>query len=224
MSVNPTPAMQHWLTDPMSYAVQQEVDRHDQALWTHGELAMFVLLWTIFDYEAGLVAHCSTCYVAYGRSAEAYGQPAKRDCPDCYGTTFEGGYKAKIVRPAIWTDQSEEALTIGPRGQSLADAESVQSTADFKPMNGDYVFRADGTRWEIREVTSGTLHTGFEFTSATSQSVGFAMGRVVREDESSVAYLIPPDPVTLRAILTTPMGTRYPPDTTAVDEIRGPLK
>jgi hypothetical protein len=224
MSLNPTPAMQHWLTDPMSYAIQQEIDKHDQALWTHGELCMFALMWTIFDFEAGLVGRCPTCFLAYGRTAEAYGQPAKQNCPDCYSTTFEGGYKAKIVRPAIWTHTAEDAVVTDRHGQSLSNTQSVQSTADFKPATDDYVFRADGSRWQIRDVGGAVLQTGFEFSSSTSQAVGFAMGRVVREDESSVAYLIPPDPVTLRAILSTPVGTRYPPDTSAVDEIRGPLK
>ena len=56
----------HHLPDPQAYAIDQERARHDSALYSFGEYAMFVLMWNIIDHEAGLVDRCPTCYEAYG--------------------------------------------------------------------------------------------------------------------------------------------------------------
>src|SRR5258708_66990 len=99
------------LPDPRSYAVEQERMRHNQALYAYGEYAMFALMWTIRDLEHGRVQRCSRCFEDVGlndRIADTYKQANLRLCPVCFGTSFEGGYRALIIRPSLW-DFSEDA-------------------------------------------------------------------------------------------------------------------
>lgn len=210
-----------WLRDPQGYAVQQERYRHDQALNTYGEYAMFVLRWTIRDHKAGLVERCSECYLAHGKIAETYEQPSRRDCPSCYGTTFEGGIRAKIIRTSLW-DANEEDYQDARRGESILQTASVQSTSDFRMRTGDYIFRADGSRWQMRTVSTNALRTGFLEPEHRTE-VGYNYGLVQREDEDTVAYLIPPATADLIDILDV-SSLRTPPDFSAHEEINGSLE
>jgi len=209
-----------WLQDPQQYAVEQERFRHDQALNTYGEYAMFVLMWDMDDLNAGRVDRCPTCYVAYGKIAETYKQSPKRECPDCYGTTFEGGYKAKIVRTSLW-DANEEDEQDARRGVTVVQTASIQSTSDFRLRTGDFIFRADGSRWQMRQVAATALRTG-HWSPERRTEVGYNYGLVQREDESTVAYSIPPATEELMTILDV-SHLRTPPDFSAVEDIRGPL-
>lgn len=213
-------AYPQWLPDPQGYEVEQERYRHDQAMNLYGEYAIFVLLWRIWDHEAGLVDRCPECFTAYGKIAEVYKQPAKRECVSCFGTTFEGGIKAKIVRTSLW-DVTEEDEHTGQRGEEKAQSAAVQSTSDFRLRHGDYVFRADGTRWKMRTVSTNRVRSGFQMPEGRAE-IGFNYGQVQREDESSVAFLIPPSTDELIDIADR-FGVRYPPDFTAYEEINGPL-
>jgi hypothetical protein len=215
---NPYP---QWLPDPQYYAVEQERYRHDQAINTFGEYAMFVLLWDLDDLDAGRVQRCRTCYTAYGKIADVYGQAAQERCPDCYGTTFEGGYKAKIVRQSLWVP-SEEEKRMGSRGEDTIQNATIQTPSNFLLRTGDYVFRADGTRWRVRTMTTANVLTGFWESDDTRTATGYEYANVNREDESSVAYIIPPDTDTLINVLDV-KGTRYPVDFSAIEEIHGPL-
>ena len=210
-----------WLRDPQGYAIQQERYRHDQALNTYGEYAMFVLRWTIRDYKAGLVERCSECFLARGKIAETYQQPARKDCPSCFGTTFEGGIRAKITRQSLW-DANEEDYQDARRGESILQTASVQSTSDFRMRTGDYIFRADGSRWQMRTVSTNALRTGFLEPEHRTE-VGYNYGLVQREDEDTVAYLIPPATADLIDILDVSYA-RTPPDFSAFEEIHGPLE
>lgn len=218
----PHPVQPYHLPDPHRYAVEQERKRHNDALYRFGEWAMFVLLWRIRDHRDGLVGRCPTCYLGAGEVAEAYGQSTNRNCPDCFGTTFEGGYKARIVRPSIWEDTGE-AHVEGRRGEVVTDtATSIEAPADFLLRTGDYIFRADGTRWQMATMSKTDLAVGFETRGDRRSAIAFNFGRANLEDPSSVAYLIPPDEATLTATLDVPMS-RFPLDFTAVEVIRGPL-
>jgi hypothetical protein len=212
----------HWLPDPQNYAVEQERQRHLDALFSFGEFAVIVLMWRIQDFEEGLVRRCPTCYLAEGKIAEAYGQGARRKCPDCFGSTFEGGYRARIIRPSMWdhdvTDQHE-----APRGDTFVDAARMQTTGDFSMNTDDYAFRADGTRWQLRVSDWDLLRTGFQMPSVTSTMLGWNTTTASLEDASSVAYLIPPTPADLAALLVVSNGLRFPPDFSADEDIRGPL-
>lgn len=226
MTLDPfDPSLQpYWLPDTQPWAVQQERMRHNQAMFSWGEYAMFVLLWDVDDFEAGLIGRCSVCYLPYGKVSETFNQPAKRKCLNCFGTTFEGGYKAKVVRPSMW-DVAPDINRLTPHGEVLIETLRVQSTSDFRMRRGDYILRGDGTRWQVRDIAAAdTLETGFGPSNDENALVAYNYRNASREDESSVVYLIPPIAVTeLRNILHIAAGSRFPADFSAVDEIRGGL-
>lgn len=207
------------------HAVATERQRNLQALYQIGEWCFFALMWHLEDFQASLVGRCTLCYVG-DPSADAYGQPSRNDCPDCYGTTFEGGYKALIIRPAIFgdTDESESRTNRGvARGGDIA----CESTPDFRVRSGDYVFRSSGERYYLRVPDRITGRTGFGPPYQSSTAIGYNHAQASDEDPSSPAYLIPPSAANLAAILTAPLApaafTGVPPDLAAFEVIRAPL-
>ena len=197
------------------WAVKQENYRHDQALYSIGEYAMFILMWTVEDFENGLVSRCQRCGFRGdeidSRTAKVYVQPSKNKCPECFGTTFSGGVRAKIVRPAIFTDSDDEEKR-GNKGVTHPQNVSIESTNDFRFRAGDYVFRIDGTRWQLTGPTRVTLRTGFEHPTQTNNSIAYVRAMGSLEDQTSVAYMIPPNNDQLAGILASP--ARYPYPTT----------
>lgn len=211
------------LPDRQQYAINQEQQRHTQALYQFGEHAMFVLLWNREDFDAGLVGACLRCVVPRGLVADVYQQVAESKCPECFATGYEGGYKAKIVRPSLW-DYTEDSFETHARGDIKTQSASVQSTWDFKLRNGDYIFRGDLTRWQMRTHATNHLRTGFTpVDQHGSDALGYNYGTVSREDEDSVAYKIPPSNESLAALLDVEHA-HYPLNFAAVEEIRAPLR
>lgn len=208
-----------WHPDYEGWAVEQVQARHNGALWRLGEYSMFVLLWRIEDFEAGLVGRCPECVGSMGDIGEVYHQSALTRCPTCYGTTFEGGFKARIVRPALW-DFSETTNRVESHGEVEKANAAVQSTNDFAMRTGDYIIRADGTRWRVQSLSTNHLHTGFGFPGRAETVVGFNYGTVILQDEASNAYSVqlPADPSFLD--VRNPRSTQ---DFGRFEEIRGPI-
>ncbi len=208
--------------DPQDWAVNQVRQRHIDALFMWGEYDIFVLLWRAEDFEAGLVERCPVCWNedgADGRIAEAFRQPIRRDCINCLGTTFDGGYKAKIVRPALW-QLSAEANREGERGEVVTRTAQVESTDDFAMRVGDYIIRADNTRWQVQNYSPFYLSTGFQTMTRARNIIGMNMGQVTEEDPSSVAFLIPP--IGNAAIdLLDISKVRFPREFTEIEVYRG---
>lgn len=209
------------LRQPEPWAEEAVARSHQEALYGLGEYAMFVLLWNAFDADAGRVGRCGVCFVAYGKVAEAYGQSANNDCPSCYGTTYEGGYRARIIRPAIWQDRQTDQPKRTRRGSVETDVMSVETTSDFVMHTGDLVFRADGTRYKVTTPNSVELRTGFQATDRNDTTVGLNIAQARLEDRATVTYDIPPDEATLRAALST--AGRFPSALSPFEDVRGPL-
>lgn len=210
----------YYVRETQPWAVEQENLRHDQALYTVGEYVMFVLMWHNFDFEAGLVQRCPRCYVAAGKIAEVYKQPSKNRCLDCFGTTYQGGFKAKIIRPAIFTDTNEEEAT-DRRGVIHPQNVSIESTSDFRIRRGDFAFRADGTRWWLRGAEVVRLRSGFGYPSQANSGLNINISQASLEDDDTVAYEIPPTGPELTALLG--LAVRQPADFAAHEVIRAPL-
>lgn len=210
----------YWLPDLQNYAVEQERQRHTDSIYHYGEYAVIALMWKTEDFAAGLVDRCPTCYTAYGKVADAYGQPSKRRCPDCFGTTFEGGFKARIVRPTMW---NIEATQYGDErsGSTETTRATIQATPDFKFRTGDYVIRANGTRWQVAMLSNELLVTGFGTGTDERMSIGYNVAQATEENNSSVAYDILPDTDTANTILQP--VSNHPVDFSAWEIIRGPL-
>lgn len=207
-----------WHRDPQEHALEVQRANHDQALAIFGEYAMFSLMWNLEDHLKGLVERCSVCWKVNEKRAAAYGQSSQEDCPNCFGTTFEGGYKARIVRLSLW-DHNEKDREESKRGEVQRQTATVQSTHDFRLRSDDYVFRADGSRWRVQQIQSNHLRHGFQMTSNSRTPVAFTYSQVIREDESMVAYQIPPAPEDsdIWDIINQP----YPADFSEIEDIRG---
>lgn len=208
------------------WEIGNERQRHQQALYLAGEPTLFVLLWKVEDFEAGYVQRCARCFSdpnsVNGRLAAVYEQPITFTCPQCYGTTFQGGVRARIIRPAIFTDTDEDERK-SPRGAVHPESLTVETTNDFRSRTGDYVFRKNGSRWQLGTPRRIMVRTGYEHPNQTDTSIGYAQIPASREDEASVAYLIDPSPSDLSTQLaasTSIAPAAYP---TPYDQVNGPL-
>lgn len=214
----------YYIRQVQDWAVQQERLRHTEALYFFGEHALFALMWHVQDLNAGLVGRCARCYGAGGSKqrqvSEVYQQPTQNRCPVCYGTTFEGGYKALIVRPTIFSD-TDESEQLQSRGMVHPSDLDVESTTDFRIRSGDYVFRADGTRFQLRVPQRVTLRTGYAHPHQSTTAIGYNHARASLEDPESVAYLLPPPSETLASLLA--LAGKTPQDLSPYEVIRSPL-
>lgn len=220
----------YWLPDEQPWAREQARQHHDEATYRLGEYTMFVMLWRVEDFEAGLVGRCPTCYLAYGEIAEAYGQSSNEDCPTCYGTTFAYdtgagthiGYRARVVRPAIWVPNVKRNSQ-GRRGEEESNTTAIQTTADFQLRTGDVAIRADNSRWKMRTPTTNFLRTGFAPSTPDRTNLGFHYAQFDLEDEATVTYDIPPtDPALIRDRLDVPVPD-WTKDFSDIEEAPGPL-
>lgn len=225
-SVDEPSVQPYYVRDIQPWAIEQERMHHNQAVWTVGEYAMFVLMWHLEDFEAGLVRRCPKCYGTTANDsvkkkiAETYNQPEEHRCPVCFGTTFEGGFKAQIVRPAIFSDADEDEQKQA-RGVTNPQDLSVESTTDFRVRSGDYVFRATGDRYQLRVPNRVTLRTGFAVPHQSEAAIGYNHARANQESETSVAYIIPPSTASLEQLLIR--GARVPEDFSSIEIVRAPL-
>lgn len=214
----------YYVRDTQPWAVQQERMRHEQALWALGELSAFALMWTVEDHERGLVQRCHRCY-ASGNSTEdkvaaIYNQPTQNKCPVCYGTTFEGGFRAIIVRPTIW-DDTDPKQQWQAKGVVQTESVNIQSTYDFRVRDGDYAFRASGERFYLRTPQRTQLRTGFDTPQQATENISYNLARATREAETSVAYLLPPSGRRMEEILERTV--RIPGSFKSVEIVRVPL-
>lgn len=206
-------AQPYYIRQTQDWAIAQERQRHIQAIYQVGEPALFVMMWKVEDFEAALVSPCPRCRSTDdsldARIAAVYQQPQTARCPFCFGTTFEGGIRAKIVRPAIFTDADEDERK-NARGVTHGENLMVESTNDFRTRTGDYVFRRDGSRWQLGHPQRVMLRTGYSHPSQSADSLGYARIPAAREDASSVAFEIPPSREELSGILTEPLHFPVP--------------
>lgn len=210
----------YYVRETQSWAIEQERRRHNQALWYFGEPTMFALMWHLEDFQANLVERCPTCFESQGQIAEVYGQASDAKCPDCFGTTFEGGFKALIVRPSIFSD-SDEGETRHSRGVVHPNDLTIESTPDFRVRTGDYAFRLNGDRFYLRVPQRVTLRTGYAYPGQTDAAIGYNHANAAQEDPDSVAYKIPPANDELAGILGHVF--RVPRDWGTFEVIRAPL-
>lgn len=221
-----TPPNQLYVRDRQNWAVDQMRYRHDQALYRLGEYSIFYLMWSLLDLEAGLVTRCATCYGTPGTIQNAvatvYQQPKINKCPDCFGTTFEGGYRARIVRPSMWAD-NDESEKLDKRGVVHPESVGVETTWDFRMREGDYIIRADGSRWRLpASPRRTTLRTGYDHPDQKHNSITYAQIQARFEEPGTVAYLLTPtDKVTIHTVLTQRSYT--PQSFPAIELIRAPL-
>lgn len=175
---------------PQNWASRLLGSSHEEALFAYGEYGIFTLMWRPEDYANGLVDHCPVCFEGTkGRQAAAWQQPTKRECPNCFGTTFEGGYRAQIVRPMLMSDRQTVVADMR-EGTTETDTMQFETTSDFTFTLGDYVIRADNTRYQCDTKPEIVVRTGFDDPQSHESLNSAATAHL--EAKTSVAYLIPP--------------------------------
>jgi hypothetical protein len=218
------PARRLYVRERQDFATENERIRQNQAIYMYGEYVMFILMWHIQDLEAGRITRCSRCYgdgtTLEDRVANVYNQPTQQKCPTCFGTTFEGGYKARIIRPAIITDSDKDDANQA-RGVTHSMSLDVESISDFRIRSGDYMFRSNGDRFYLRTPARVTLRTGFYSPRQSNDSIDYNLARAGLEDRKAVAYDIPPPASSVETILSE--VERCPTDFTAYEEIKADL-
>jgi hypothetical protein len=228
-AVTPAPApaqpRQHYLRERQGWAADQERFRHNGALYYIGEWIMFFLMWHELDFERGLVPRCSRCWAGAAgskghRVAEVYRQPIQNECPVCFGTTFEGGYRARIIRPAIVADV-EETERSDKRGSVHPGNVTFETTYDFRCRPGDFAVRSDGSRWRVQGADRLQVRTGFEHPSQADTAVAYKLPAAL-EESTSVAYKLPPTSLA-DVHLALLRQVRFPADFSDVEDIRGQL-
>lgn len=204
--------------------MRTELIRNSQVIYTYGEYAIIVLLWHEPDFAAGLIGRCPECFVAGGEIAEAYGSETHQKCTTCYGTGFGPGPRAKIIRPILWFSGDDDSIVQqSPHGAYINSTAQMQTTADYRIRNNDYVIRADNSRWRTSTANLDQTKTGFQFQTWPRQMIGTLFAGMVREDQSSVAYIIPPtDSEDITELLDVPFP-RQPLDYSTFEVINGPL-
>lgn len=212
--------MPYYIRETQPWAIEQERRRHNEALWYVGENTMFVLMWHLEDFQNNLVKRCLTCYQSQGMISQVYQQTDQYKCPDCFGTTFDGGFKAIIVRPAIFSD-TDEGETKHSRGVVHPNDLSIDSTPDFRVRTGDYCFRQNGDRFFLRVPERITLRTGFGDPDQGRTAIAYNHANAAVEDPSNVSYMIPPATDEVTAILS--QRSRIPRPWTSFEIIRAPL-
>jgi hypothetical protein len=212
----------YWLADGQPWAVDHLTRSHNDALYRIGEYVIFFLLWQPEDFTHGLVERCSECFIPFGEQAEVFQQPSRANCPTCLGTTFEGGWRARIIRPII-LDFTEEQDVTGQRGQYQTSTASIETTNDFRGRVGDFFVRADGTRWTMKEVRSEYIESGFQASTPQRSVHGFSYPNCAFEEHTSPIYLADPrDPAELVTLLDK-RHWHYPPDFSSFDIARADL-
>ena len=177
------------LQNPHDYAIEQEKLRHNDALTWLGEMTAWICLWSVRDFQKGLVERCSVCYLPLGAIADTYKQVPSQSCPNCYGTTFEGGVRAIVYRPGLW-DQVRAKEEVEKRGLAVRQTARVNIPSDLEMRDNDFAVRADGTRWKIEQPVNQGIVTGFASVSDWKRTVGtYCESQLL--DQTSIAYLIP---------------------------------
>lgn len=208
-----------------NWAVGQERYRHNGGLYQVGEWAVLFLLWKDIDFERGLVGRCRVCFQSgtdvENRVTAVYKQPTRQKCPDCLGTTFEGGFRARIVRPVICTDADEDEKAT-KRGAAHPANLTVETTVDFRARSGDYMIRADNSRWQLAVPQRTTVRTGMEHPSQNNTGIAYGNMRAAFEEPGQVVYQAPPTaPGDVAAVLTQPLA--HVADFSGFEVVRAPL-
>lgn len=185
--------MSQWLPDRRQWDIEQERDRNLQALYRFGEYCIFYQFWQDADFKAGLVGRCSVCEDIDHIAMATYKQPAQTRCPSCFGTTYEGGWKRRVVRPAVWSEDTQIDQQEVSRGTVEVARAQISVPYDLLLLNGDLVIRADNSRWHVEAVTLTLLHTGFTQSPQPTTAIGYNVPTIVLEPKTSVTYTLPPD-------------------------------
>lgn len=171
------------------YAVRDMRRRVKESMQAHGEeVVLFPLYHASVDRQA---PRCPVCY------DDIYSSSGDSQCPACYGTGFDGGYKEKFRSWAmLGTDDVEESIkrhgeysptTGSVNFEGLPElmendvfARVKSWSKDHRPLDVEGIYRID-------RVQVDSLRTGNVFAQLPSNSVG-QRSTYSRLDDTSPFY------------------------------------
>ncbi|AEQ21022.1 structural protein [Rhodococcus phage E3] len=114
------------------YAVQMLRRNVKESLQSHGEQCIALAMYHVVA-DADRFPRC-TCFDDIYQSSETY------DCPDCYGTTIQGGVKTAARVWGLFTDQ-QGIEDHDKQGVWTPDQRGLQTEASPELMEHDYIIR-----------------------------------------------------------------------------------
>jgi len=173
------------------YAEINQQRFHDETLQWYGEECIVRLLWRAEDAKAGLVTYCQTCQDSpdptnpnssvQSRVSQVYRQSGNSYCPDCYGTTFTGGFKPTCYHLYMLASDTPESRQNLQTGQFWKENPSVQFSWFPQIRTGDLVVRVDswsngsptsfGYYFQVSTVGVQTVRTGPGVSADTTKVV-----------------------------------------------------
>jgi len=185
-------------TSPLLVVKQREiwaeVDQqrfHSEALQWFGEQIIVRQLWRAEDAAIGLVDYCQQCQDSpnptnpsasvQSRVSSVYRQSGNSYCPNCFGTTFNGGFKTTCYHLfMLAADTAQERANLST-GQFWRNNPTIQMSWFPEIRVGDLLVRvlswdgdtptALGERFEVSTVNVQTVRTGPGISYDTSKIV-----------------------------------------------------
>jgi len=191
---------------------------HDEALQWFGEECIVRLLWRAEDAAAGLVTYCQTCQDSpdpsnpttsvQSRVSRVYKQSGNSYCPDCYGTTFTGGFQPMNYHIYMLATDTPEVRSNLQTGQFWKENPNVQFSWFPQLRTGDLVARVQAwspngspalitTRYQISAVSPVTVRTGPGPTNPQPWRSGtppFANNEIIVNQTATLENLWPDHP------------------------------
>jgi hypothetical protein len=126
---------------------------HDETLQNFGEQCLLRLLWRAEDFTAGLVGRCIVCQdsespispdvAVQQRVAKVYGQSGNSYCPNCYGTSFNGGFQNIVYQLFMLAADTPDKRNNQVVGQFWNQNPRVQFSWYPQIRQGDLVARVE---------------------------------------------------------------------------------
>jgi hypothetical protein len=131
---------------------------------------------------------------------DVYKQSSEYKCPDCYGTTYQGGVRQVLRLWAMFTDSDWDERK-DKRGQYLPEQKQVQIEGDLQLIQNDYLIRVKkwskdhrplelGSRYVLGRTSHDSLRTGNQYGQTDADLVGHK-SPVSALDPSHPIYLFP---------------------------------
>ena len=144
------------------YAIRLARQSIRDSLMSHGEECILLHMFHPNEVQDDLrYPRCPVCF------DDLYSQGAKYDCPNCYGTTFDGGVKDVFRAWAIFTDANDEE-TFGKRGVWHPVASSIQTEHIPDLWQRDYVVRVGSWTMDHRVESVDSIYV---FKGVTNESL-----------------------------------------------------
>lgn len=101
-------------------------------------------MWTLQDLKDGLVKRCPVCWDEVNHQSKR-----PNDCPNCYGTTFDGGYRPVEIRRVVVNENQNQDTEYDKDGVNTKFDVSVKMACEPIYHDGDVfaeVLEMTGTR------------------------------------------------------------------------------